>query len=156
LISIVLVSHSARLAAGVVELASQMAGRDLRMGVAAGLDQPENPLGTDAAAVARAIDEVWSEDGVLVLMDSAAPSFGRARARPARRSGADGTADRGAVAEGAVAAAVAAGSASCWRRSPKRRAALAAKAAHLAGGTDTAHEPVLENGLRQPEWHARG
>ena len=69
MIGLVLVSHSAPLADGARELAAQVAGADLRIGVAAGLDLPDRPLGTDAALVARVIDEVWSEDGVLVLMD---------------------------------------------------------------------------------------
>src|SRR5450756_1078187 len=46
-----------------------MGGAGLRIGVAGGLDQPGNPLGTDAVRVARAVEDVWSEDGVLVLMD---------------------------------------------------------------------------------------
>src|SRR5919204_435582 len=32
-------------------------------------DAPDRPLGTDAAQIHRAIEEVWSADGVLVLMD---------------------------------------------------------------------------------------
>ena len=46
-----------------------MGGDELRIGVAAGLDQPGQPLGTDATLVMRAIDDVSSADGVLVLMD---------------------------------------------------------------------------------------
>ena len=69
MVGLVLVSHSARLAEGVVELAAQMAGPDVRIGAAGGLDEPGGALGTDAARVLRAIDDVWSEDGVLVLMD---------------------------------------------------------------------------------------
>ena len=69
MVGLVVVSHSARLADGVVELAAQMAGPDVRIGAAGGLDEPGGALGTDAAMVLRAIDEVWSEDGVLVLMD---------------------------------------------------------------------------------------
>ena len=68
-IGLVLVSHSARLAEGVAELAAQMAGPDLAIAVAGGLDLPGKPLGTDAALVAQAIERVWSPDGVLVLMD---------------------------------------------------------------------------------------
>ena len=68
-IGLVLVSHSARLAEGVAELAAQMAGPDLAIAVAGGLDLPGKPLGTDAALVAQAIEHAWSPDGVLVLMD---------------------------------------------------------------------------------------
>jgi phosphocarrier protein FPr len=69
LIGIVIVSHSHRLAAGVLELAQGMAGADVRLATAGGLDLPGNPLGTDAGLVARAIESVYSPDGVLVLMD---------------------------------------------------------------------------------------
>jgi phosphocarrier protein FPr len=37
--------------------------------VAAGIDDPANPLGTDAIQVYEAIVSIFSEDGVLVLMD---------------------------------------------------------------------------------------
>jgi multiphosphoryl transfer protein len=69
MVGIVVVSHSARLADGVVELAIQMAGPDVTIVAAGGMDLPDRPLGTDAALIARAIDQAWSDDGVLVLMD---------------------------------------------------------------------------------------
>ena len=68
MVGIVIVSHSAQLAEGVRELAQQMA-RDVRLAVAAGIDDPEHPIGTDAVAVYEAIQNVYGEDGVLVLMD---------------------------------------------------------------------------------------
>jgi len=69
MVGIVIVSHSARLADGVVELAREMAGPDVAIVAAGGLDLPDRPLGTDAALIERAIDEAWADDGVLVLMD---------------------------------------------------------------------------------------
>ncbi len=39
------------------------------MGVAAGIDDPENPIGTDPVAVINAVESVYSPDGVLVLVD---------------------------------------------------------------------------------------
>jgi multiphosphoryl transfer protein len=68
MVSIVIVSHSAKLADGVRELALQMAA-DVPMAVAGGIDDPEQPIGTDALAVMAAIESVYSDDGVLVLMD---------------------------------------------------------------------------------------
>jgi multiphosphoryl transfer protein len=68
MVSIVIVSHSAKLADGVRELALQMAA-DVPMAVAGGIDDPEQPIGTDAMAVMAAIESVYSDDGVLVLMD---------------------------------------------------------------------------------------
>ena len=69
MIGIVIVSHSARLAEGVAELARAAAGPDVRLATAGGMDLPGQPLGTDAALIWRAIEEVYSDDGVLVLMD---------------------------------------------------------------------------------------
>ncbi|MCX7594357.1 MAG: phosphoenolpyruvate--protein phosphotransferase [Fischerella sp.] len=69
MIGIVIVSHSKRLAEGVRELAAQMVQDKVPLAVAAGIDDPENPLGTDAMQVYNAIASVYSDDGVLVLMD---------------------------------------------------------------------------------------
>jgi phosphocarrier protein FPr len=69
MVGIVLVSHSATLADGAVELARQMGGEELSIEPAGGLDLPGRPVGTDAVVVMNAIDRAWSEDGVLVLMD---------------------------------------------------------------------------------------
>ena len=89
MVGLVVVSHSARLAEGVVELAAQMAGPEVRIGAAGGLDEPGGALGTDASRVLRAIDDVWSEDGVLVLMDlGSAVLSAELAARPPRRGAA--------------------------------------------------------------------
>jgi phosphoenolpyruvate-protein phosphotransferase/dihydroxyacetone kinase phosphotransfer subunit len=69
MIGLVIVSHSYSLAQGVVELARQMGGADLRIAAAGGLDLPHHPIGTDAALIRAAIDSVYSPDGVIVLMD---------------------------------------------------------------------------------------
>jgi dihydroxyacetone kinase phosphotransfer subunit len=67
LVGIVVVSHSAQIAAGTVELARQMAGDDLRIEAAGGM--PDGSLGTDAAAIMAAISAADSGAGVLVLVD---------------------------------------------------------------------------------------
>ncbi|EJR8104883.1 phosphoenolpyruvate--protein phosphotransferase [Escherichia coli] len=69
MVAIVIVSHSLRLAQGIEELALQMSGGDVPLTIAAGIDDPQNPIGTDAIAIMSAIESVWSPDGVLVLMD---------------------------------------------------------------------------------------
>ncbi len=69
MVGIVIVSHSATLAAGVRELAAEMAGPDVRLELAGGIEAPEPALGTDAVRVAEAIAQADSGDGVLVLMD---------------------------------------------------------------------------------------
>lgn len=69
MVNIVVVSHSARLAAGVVELAEQMNHGGCRIAVAAGIDDETSPIGTDAIKVMMAIESVFEPAGVLVLMD---------------------------------------------------------------------------------------
>lgn len=74
MIGIVAVSHSARLGEAALELALQMVqggGAHVRVAAGAGRDADGTPiLGTDAVAVAAAIDELAADcGGVLVLMD---------------------------------------------------------------------------------------
>ncbi|MGF1869189.1 phosphoenolpyruvate--protein phosphotransferase [Photobacterium indicum] len=69
MVSIVIVSHSPDLAKGVHALAEQMTQGKVQIAVAAGVDDPENPIGTDAIAIMMAIEEVYSPKGVLVLVD---------------------------------------------------------------------------------------
>jgi multiphosphoryl transfer protein len=69
MVSIVIVSHSAALAAGVQELALQMVQGNAQIAVAGGLDDDEHPIGTDPMKVLAAIESVYSEAGVVVLMD---------------------------------------------------------------------------------------
>ncbi|AUB41075.1 PTS-Fru-EIIA, PTS system, fructose-specific IIA component [Nostoc flagelliforme CCNUN1] len=69
MIGIVIVSHSKQLALGVRELAAQMVQGQVSIAVAAGIEDPDNPLGTDPIQVYEAIASVFSDDGVLVLMD---------------------------------------------------------------------------------------
>ena len=68
-IGLVIVSHSAKLAQGVHELAAQMAGDQVGISQAGGLCDDCETLGTDAQKILTAIEEVWCEDGVLLLMD---------------------------------------------------------------------------------------
>lgn len=69
MVGIVIVSHSKQLALGVQELAAQMVQGTVPLAIAAGIDDPDNPLGTDPIQVQEAIASVFSDDGVLVLMD---------------------------------------------------------------------------------------
>lgn len=66
----VIVSHSSRLGEGVGELARQMLMSDsCKIAIAAGIDDPQNPIGTDAVKVMEAIESVADADHVLVMMD---------------------------------------------------------------------------------------
>jgi phosphoenolpyruvate-protein phosphotransferase/dihydroxyacetone kinase phosphotransfer subunit len=69
MIGLVLVSHSAALAEGVRELAAQMTQGRVPIAVAGGIDDPDNPIGTDALKVLAAVESVYSPDGVIILMD---------------------------------------------------------------------------------------
>lgn len=67
LVGIVVVSHSATIAEGVVELAAQMAGPDVRLLAAGGAI--DGSLGTDAGRIAEAIAKADAGAGVVVLAD---------------------------------------------------------------------------------------
>jgi PTS hybrid protein len=65
-VGLVVVSHSAKIAEGVVELAGQMAGA-VRIQAAGGTD--DGGIGTDATLIAEAVEAADDGDGVLVLVD---------------------------------------------------------------------------------------
>ncbi|HBT4642396.1 TPA: PTS-dependent dihydroxyacetone kinase phosphotransferase subunit DhaM, partial [Klebsiella aerogenes] len=70
MVNLVIVSHSARLGEGVGELARQMLMNDgCKLAIAAGIDDPDNPIGTDPIKVMEAIESVADTDHVLVMMD---------------------------------------------------------------------------------------
>ena len=66
MVGIVIVSHSKCLADGVAELAKMMAS-DAKIAAAGGLD--DGALGTSLDKITKAIEDVYSEDGVVILMD---------------------------------------------------------------------------------------
>lgn len=70
MVNLVIVSHSARLGEGVGELARQMIMNDgCKLAIAAGIDDPASPIGTDPIKVMEAIESVADTDHVLVMMD---------------------------------------------------------------------------------------
>ena len=66
MVGIVVVSHSQKLAEGVVELASLMAP-EAPMKAAGGMD--DGGFGTSFEKITEAVEEVYSEDGVAIFMD---------------------------------------------------------------------------------------
>jgi len=66
MVGFVIVSHSEKLAGGVVELARMMAP-DVPFAAAGGL--AEGGLGTSFEKIRQAIEKVYSRDGVIVLTD---------------------------------------------------------------------------------------
>jgi phosphoenolpyruvate---glycerone phosphotransferase subunit DhaM len=104
-VGLVVVSHSARLAAGVVEVAAQMAP-DVTVVPAGGT--PDGGIGTDFEAVDAAVDQAEGGAGVVLLYDlgsarMVAEMVVESRADPDRAELVDAP-----LVEGTVAAAVAA------------------------------------------------
>jgi len=106
LVGIVVVSHSRLLAEGVVQLASEMAGPDVRLLAVGGT--ADGRLGTDANVIAEALRTADDGAGVLVLVDlgSAVLATDMAIESLAGERKADVRVSRGPLVEGAVVAAV--------------------------------------------------
>ncbi len=66
-VGLVIVSHSARLAEGVAELAGQMAQGKVAIAVAGGTT--EGTLGTSVEKIISALQQVDGPEGILVLLD---------------------------------------------------------------------------------------
>lgn len=66
MIGIVVVAHSQKLAEGTKELAEQMVRGKVPIACAGGVT---DVIGTDASLIKKAINEVYSDDGVLILVD---------------------------------------------------------------------------------------
>ncbi len=157
MVGIVLVSHSPKLAEGAAELAREMGGTDVRLEPVGGLDLPERPIGTDAVLVSQAIERVWSDDGVLVLMDLGSAVLS---AEMALDMLPEGRRDKvllceAPFVEGAVAAAVAAKLGSSLQEvADEARGGLGPKASHL-GTPVEAYEAPFSEAAAGPEHAAR-
>ena len=66
-VSIVIVSHSSDVARGAAEMARAMVGTDVEIAHCGGT--PSGDLGTNVSAIMAAIESVWSDSGVAVLVD---------------------------------------------------------------------------------------
>ena len=66
MVGIVIVSHSQKLAESVVELTKMMAA-DAKIEAAGGME--DGGLGTSFEKINKAIEKVYSDDGVIVLVD---------------------------------------------------------------------------------------
>jgi multiphosphoryl transfer protein len=69
MVGLVIVSHSRALAEALVGLLRQVASVDLPVAIAAGIGENRSEFGTDATEIMQAIQSVYSDAGVLVLMD---------------------------------------------------------------------------------------
>lgn len=151
MVGIVIVSHSSAIAEGVVELAREMGGEGVAIEPAGGLDEPGNPIGTDAVLVLAAIEKADSGQGVLVLMDlgSAVMSAEVALDMLAEKQRGRVYLCEAPLVEGAVAAAAAARVGEDLEGVAREaRGGLQGKAAHLgvdelpAAGEAVSEEPV--------------
>ena len=142
MVGIVVVSHSRKIAEGVVELAREMGGDEVLLGAAGGTDEPD-ALGTDALRVLEAINDTYSDDGVLVMMDlgSAVMSAEMAVEMLAEDRRAHVTLCEAPLVEGTVAAATAAKlGRALGEVAAEARGGLAGKASHLGvGSSDTSN-----------------
>lgn len=66
-VGIVIVSHSPLVAEGTAQMVRQMVGDEVPLAWCGG--DPSGGLGTSVEAITNAIDSVWSEAGVAVLVD---------------------------------------------------------------------------------------
>jgi phosphoenolpyruvate-protein phosphotransferase/dihydroxyacetone kinase phosphotransfer subunit len=139
MIGIVIVSHSAKLAEGVLELVNQMTKGQVPVAAAGGIDDQDSPIGTDATRIYEAIETVFSDDGVLVLMDmgSALLSTDMALEFFSEEQRTKIELSAGPLVEGAVAAAVQAmATDDIALVAAEARSALLAKAAQLSQQED--------------------
>jgi phosphoenolpyruvate-protein phosphotransferase/dihydroxyacetone kinase phosphotransfer subunit len=140
-VGLVIVSHSAELADGVVELAREMGGEGVRVEAAGGLD--DGSVGTDAARVQAAIERAMSDDGVLVLMDLGSALMSAEMATEMLAGNGRTLLSEAPLVEGAVAAAaVARGGASLEEVAAEARGALAMKSSQLGAEEPTPGEAV--------------
>ncbi|WP_437736619.1 phosphoenolpyruvate--protein phosphotransferase [Sorangium sp. So ce1335] len=133
-VGLVLVSHSRALAEATETLARQMTGESVAIACAAGAGEGGAELGTDATAIAAALERVCGPAGAVVLMDlgSAILSAETALELVDPELGARTRLSAGPIVEGAVAAAVrAAAGGTVDQVAADARQALAAKIAQL-------------------------
>ncbi|WP_437490022.1 phosphoenolpyruvate--protein phosphotransferase [Sorangium sp. So ce1014] len=133
-VGLVLVSHSRALAEATETLARQMTGESVAIACAAGTGDGGAELGTDATAIAAAIERVCGPAGAVVLMDlgSAILSAETALELVDPELGSRTRLTGGPIVEGAVAAAVrAAAGGTLDQVAADARQALEPKAAQL-------------------------
>lgn len=103
-VGLVVVSHSSRIAEGTAELAGQMAGPDVRIVPAGGME--DGSIGTDAARIAMAIGVADAGSGVVVLADLGSAVLATRTALELLGNPDNVRLSRGPIVEGAIIAAV--------------------------------------------------
>ena len=112
MVGLVIVSHSAKIAEGVREMAEEISTNGVNIATAGGL--ADGSMGTDAVRIMEAVKEADSGDGVLILCDIGSSIMSAEMALELLNEGQGSGALRAVIAdaplvEGAIAAAAEAG-----------------------------------------------
>jgi phosphoenolpyruvate-protein phosphotransferase/dihydroxyacetone kinase phosphotransfer subunit len=144
-VSLVLVSHSRKLALAVRDLVRQMAGSELTIAIASGVGERHQELGTDAVYIAKTLKKACGPDGALVLMDLGSAVLSTETALELIDPGLHERVRlcAGPLVEGALAAAVlAAANSSLDDVFQEAQRALAAKEEQLGGNSLPSQRPI--------------
>ena len=147
MIHLIIVSHHPDIARGIAALAAQMSAAPETIHTAAGIDDPDNPVGTDAVRIMQAILDADNPDGILILVDLGSAILSAQTALDLLDDPALAARCRISAAplvEGAISAAVAASSgADLAAVAREATQALAAKQAALGESTPASATPVV-------------
>lgn len=147
MIHLILVSHHPDIARGIAALAAQMSTAPETIHTAAGIDDADNPVGTDAVRIMQTLLEADNPDGILILVDLGSAILSAQTALDLLDDPALAARCRISAAplvEGAISAAVAASSGADLETVAREATqALAAKQAALGESAPASATPVV-------------
>ena len=147
MLHLILVSHHPDIARGIAALAAQMSAAPETIHTAAGIDDPDNPVGTDAVRIMQTLLEADNPDGILILVDLGSAILSAQTALDLLDDPALAARCRISAAplvEGAISAAVAASSGADLETVAREATqALAAKQASLGESAPASATPVV-------------
>ncbi|WP_455001873.1 dihydroxyacetone kinase phosphoryl donor subunit DhaM [Cardiobacterium hominis] len=147
MIHLILVSHHPDIARGIAALAAQMSAAPETIHTAAGIDDADNPVGTDAVRIMQTLLEADNPDGILILVDLGSAILSAQTALDLLDDPALAARCRISAAplvEGAISAAVAASSGTDLETVAREATqALAAKQAALGESAPASATPVV-------------
>ena len=147
MIHLIIVSHHPDIARGIAALAAQMSAAPETIHTAAGIDDADNPIGTDAVRIMQAILDADNPDGILILVDLGSAILSAQTALDLLDDPALAARCRISAAplvEGAISAAVAASSGADLETVAREATqALAAKQAALDESAPASATPVV-------------
>ena len=147
MIHLILVSHHPDIARGIAALAAQMSTAPDTIHTAAGIDDADNPVGTDAVRIMQTLLEADNPDGILILVDLGSAILSAQTALDLLDDPALAARCRISAAplvEGAISAAVAASSGADLETVAREATqALAAKQAALGESAPASATPVV-------------